>query len=611
MVMAAVLCGLNVSAAPSKAPARSNIYSTLPDNFVQLGNTSIYYQIAESFSNGPGRQYGISILGEIDNQYYSCTFEHEEVPEWWEFWETYVPSPGAGFVTAFKVNENDAMYLDALNGSTMDGVTVTTHLEPQGDVCARVVYTFTNDNSEAVTVSAGVWGDIMIGDNDNAPLELMTSSSGIDYGIKMKYKTDDDSPMLCALFGEGVTGVTAADEYWFGFFSSNWHPNEMVGEYYSSTIYNTVNYQGRTMVWPASNSQYYLKENIGYDSGLGFCWKDRTIPAGESIELSYLISVGFIDFEEPIDPDPEPGEDIRTLHLEAFDCDGWNDYTAEHPIRIWGYYEHPYGQSGYFEYQIDNEFDTGHDLPTIYSGEDYDINFTVQYDPERTDYHVIRVRFNDGLGNVSATLDSLVFVDVRSLTVTGIEDRVYNGAPQVFNVGVNRETFIGETYPGDYNYTLEGAFIENTIGVKEVPYTIDRAPCEYTVVSLPEKQIKKDGEQHGAVVTVPEGSGNLTVIYRNLVTNEESTTPPSEVGRYVIIVYVDDSGELYKGTEETFDGEVVIWEFEIYLKYPTAVNELNADREDNGAWYTIDGRRVVAPTERGIYIHNGKKYIVK
>ena len=113
-------------------------------------------------------------------------------------------------------------------------------------------------------------------------------------------------------------------------------------------------------------------------------------------------------------------------------------------------------------------------------------------------------------------------------------------------------------------------------------------------------------------MTVPEGSGNLTVIYRNLATDEESTTPPSEEGRYVIIVYVDDSGELYKGSEETFgEEEIVIYEFEIYLKYPTAVNELNADREDNGAWYTIDGRRVVAPTERGIYIHNGKKYIVK
>ena len=43
----------------------------------------------------------------------------------------------------------------------------------------------------------------------------------------------------------------------------------------------------------------------------------------------------------------------------------------------------------------------------------------------------------------------------------------------------------------------------------------------------------------------------------------------------------------------------------------TAVNEINAGTEDNGAWYTIDGRRVKAPTQPGIYIHNGKKYIVK
>ena len=32
---------------------------------------------------------------------------------------------------------------------------------------------------------------------------------------------------------------------------------------------------------------------------------------------------------------------------------------------------------------------------------------------------------------------------------------------------------------------------------------------------------------------------------------------------------------------------------------------------DNGAWYTIDGRKVTAPTKKGIYIQNGKKVVVK
>lgn len=41
----------------------------------------------------------------------------------------------------------------------------------------------------------------------------------------------------------------------------------------------------------------------------------------------------------------------------------------------------------------------------------------------------------------------------------------------------------------------------------------------------------------------------------------------------------------------------------------TAVNTLNAAGDDN--WYSIDGVRVAEPTRAGLYIHNGKKVIVK
>ena len=80
--------------------------------------------------------------------------------------------------------------------------------------------------------------------------------NGETYGIKMKHENteDENTVFLCALFGDHVTGVTAADKYWFGFFSSNWHANEICGDY-SITIYSTVNSQGNTVNWPAENSQ--------------------------------------------------------------------------------------------------------------------------------------------------------------------------------------------------------------------------------------------------------------------------------------------------------------------------------------------------------------------
>ena len=570
---------------------RSSTYSYLPSGYQQLGSTSIYYSIDERQAAGPGYQYGISILGKIGSLYYSSTYQPESS-------YGYADRPGAGFIAALQVNNGTATYVNALNGTTSNGVRMTARLEPQGDVAARIIYTLTNNNNQAVTVNAGVWGDIMIGDNDEAPLErLTTTTTGYTYGIKMKYENTENTPLLCALFGEGVTGVTAADDYWFGFFSSNWHAYEIVGQY-SSTIYDT------NTDWPDSYSEYYGVENGSYDSGLGFCWKNREIPAGESIELSYVISVGEIDFEEPIIPDdPEPGQDIFTYNIEAINITQWNDLTFGHPIHIWGEYEHPYGQSGWIEYQVDDE-NTWHRIPTeLVSGQSYDLLPEITFNTERTTDHVMRVRFNDGLDNC-AELDGLSWIDVRSYEVTGFEDRAYNGQPQVYNITVNGvpSVYTGETIPGTYYYTIEGEY-DATIGVKTVPYLIDKAQSQI-IVNVPDN-VEYDGYPHGATYQVIAGDGTVTVTYYNTATGDLLTEAPTEIGIYD--VYVAMSGtQYYYGIDQMNYGQ-----FAIYYEESTGVTDLTISSEDNGAWYTIEGIRVAAPTQRGMYIHNGKKVFVK
>jgi len=692
ILLFAVLAGafaMQVSAQPSKGPARSNVYSSLPDGYEQLGSTSIYYDIAQRYANGPGNQYGVSIIGKIGDSYYSSTFEHEDEPSLFDWWPE--PAPGAGFIAALQVNGEAATYVNALNGTTSNGVVLTTSLEPQGDVAARVIYTLTNNNDQAVTVNAGVWADIMIGTNDEAPLERLNTTSGYTYGIKMKSSAAANSPLLCVLFGEGVTGVTAVDDYWFGFFSSNWHANEIVGEY-SSTIYNTVNYAGNTNTWPETNSQYYMVENGAYDSGLGFCWKERTIEPNESIELSYLISVGEYDFVEPVIPDdPEPGEDHFTFKVEAYDFDGWNDLSLAHPAHIYGEYEHPYGQEGYIEYQVDDSRAWTRIATPLVSGESYDLPFDMYFSESVTTAHTLEVRFNDGLDNCVA-LDTLTWIDVRSFPVTGLNTRVYNGQPQEYDVTVGDYPTItigteGEyVVPGVYTFPVEGDFDLNTINVNEVLFEIVKGQAEIEVV-MPDASIDYDGQAHGATVTLVEGDNEFVVTYVNQETGAETTEAPIEPGVYEVIVEVNDT-EYYNGIEATsygefeivklqaeievvmpdasieYDGEahgatvtlvkgdnefvvtyvnqgtgeettvaptepgvyVVIVEvyesehyygidatsygqFEIYTQ-STAVKELNVDTQD-GAWYTITGVRVAAPTERGIYIHNGKKYLVK
>ena len=589
---------MQVNAAPGKAPMRSAIFNSLPSGFQQLGNTSIYYDVSEREAAGMGTQTGYCILGKIGNQYYSSTYEPNHN---YYYYVDY--GEGAGFIAAFQVNNGTATYLNAANGTTANGVTMTARIEAQGEVAARITYTLTNNNNQAVSVNAGVYGDIMIGDNDQAPLErLTTTTTEYTYGIKMKYSNNENSPLLCALFGEGVTGVTAADDYWFGFFSSNWHANEICGEY-SSYIYPT------NTNWGQSYSQCYLVENGDYDSGLGFCWKNREIPAHESIELSYLISVGEIDFEEPIIPDPEePGDDIFTYNIEDFNCNDWNNYSAPHPIHVWGQYEHPYGQNGYLEYQVDDE-NTWHTMGELISGDEdgYDFEFNITYNPNRATDHVIAVRFNDGLDNITP-LDGLSLTDIRSIpvTITCQDEPVYNGQSHLFNVNIDRETItIGQNgeyvNPDTYHYYLYGAYADRTIGVKDTPFSIDKAQPIVEVV-IPD-DCPYTGNPYSATVTVIQG-GDATVTYLNLGTGQPTVGDPFEIGVYSVIVTVAEN-EFYYGSTDGY-GELVI-----YSHDSTALSEINAATQDKGAWYTIDGRRVAAPTQPGLYIHNGKKYVVK
>lgn len=44
---------------------------------------------------------------------------------------------------------------------------------------------------------------------------------------------------------------------------------------------------------------------------------------------------------------------------------------------------------------------------------------------------------------------------------------------------------------------------------------------------------------------------------------------------------------------------------------PTGINGAKANKTDNGAYYDLNGIRIINPTKGGIYIHNGKKIILK
>ena len=92
--------------------------------------------------------------------------------------------------------------------------------------------------------------------------------------------------------------------------------------------------------------------------------------------------------------------------------------------------------------------------------------------------------------------------------------------------------------------------------------------------------------------------------YLNTKTDVISADDPVDIGEYYVIVEIPET-DLYEGLPSTMFGP-----FEIYSG-TTGLQEIGAARESDNAWYTIQGIRVPAPTAPGIYIHNGKKYILK
>lgn len=602
------LCSVQLSAKNGPDipdPMRSDSYNSIPSYFHSLGDGNhMYYHIDRRRIAGPEYQRAVCLLGEINSRYYSSTYGKYDYFQGDD-------GRGGGFLAALQVDQNPAAYV---NSATLFdsgyGVTLKTDVQGQGEVAARIIYTLTNNLDREVTVQVGVYADIMIGNDDEAGLKYM-EHNGEPYGLRLKGKQQYGIyPIMSVLFGEGVTGVTPCDQHWFGFYSSNWHADEMVGNY-TRTIYNTG-----TESYDQSYAEHWEEADGTYDSGMGFCWNDRTIPAGESIELSYLVAVGEVDFEEPI-PDPDqPGQDIFTYHVEAYNIgdenidDPWNDLTVAHPAHIWGTYEHPYGQIGYIEYRVDGEGRgewTRIEEPLISGAESYDLPFDMFFNPDEDVLHTLELRFTDGLGNYTE-LNGLEWEDIRtiSLTVDPVS-QAYDGTPKIFVVtvgGVDEYTLGADgayTLPGNYSQSIWGQFDTNTIGINTVEYFVTKGQATVTVDYV--TPVKWDGNPHGATATVTTGDAQAVVTYVNTADGSVLTEAPVEIGSYLIIVNVPET-DYYYGITDAAYGPIVIY------GDPTGINEVAVDKQE-GAWYTIDGRRVVAPTEPGIYIHNGKKYMVK
>ena len=489
-----------------------------------------------------------------------------------------------------------------------DGIDFWTNVEQQGEF-ARISYILRNTMESDATVSLGTHADVMIGYNDAAPITRRIDTLDQTYGLTM---SDGNGAQLCVLFGAGLTGVSAVDDFWFGHYGQNYDAYEMVGNYY--------------------HGSNFMEENGSYDSGMGWCWKDRVIPAGETVTFSYLIGVGDVNLEPNF-----------SFAVTPEDPDGWNNLSLPHQLTINGEYESPAGVDGRIEYAVEDSEDWTPLTDMLPSGSEFEGMMTVMFD-ESKPVHTIRFRTVDNVGNTTM-LHPIEYIDVKYIDIAGIEERTYNGNPQILNVSseqldqekytvsysnnVNAGTaslrvegvfpysigrssyynfkinplalegdislrndsfvfnntgfqpewsFSNESYGQlipDVDYTVtyrnniypgtgtvEVAGKGNYTGTFTKEFTIDKAPLtdDLYVVALPEKDIVYDGNPHAATFMGDEGVGIPTFRYVDIA-DGSNVEAVSEAGSYEIYLRVAE-GDYYYGIEDKLLGSFSIFKFD-------------------------------------------------
>lgn len=106
-------------------------------------------------------------------------------------------------------------------------------------------------------------------------------------------------------------------------------------------------------------------------------------------------------------------------------------------------------------------------------------------------------------------------------------------------------------------------------------------------------------------------------VYKYTFTAEQMTNMPSETAstKKAGIIFNDGSNNQTDNLAFHNRGYYVDGTYTktiTKVKDTTGINGVSTIKaEDQNAWYTISGVRVSKPTQHGVYIHNGKKYIVR
>ena len=251
------------------------IFLSLILAFSILLNLNISLANVTETDNGKMMFYAVyddfDIKGYVNGTLQSTTFSDNG-------YETYL-KVGNNDPEKMRVDEETTYYVHEIAGVAYD---ISCSFINDGRY-VKVLYTLTNNNENAVTVSLGTCVDVQIAENDRATIERYENSKGLKL-------YDNEKNIQFNFFGKSVAGTTDIDNLWIGKYSNyNQSTNESIS--YRDNVFN-------------NNTTNKIEEQ---DSAFAYSWTNRTIQPGDTKKYSVIIGIGEVSNAPKVELDANQG----------------------------------------------------------------------------------------------------------------------------------------------------------------------------------------------------------------------------------------------------------------------------------------------------------------
>ncbi|GEM_PF-4592232 len=413
----------------------------------------------------------------------------------------------------------------------------------------KMSYTIKAGTLPVVDGKLGVYADIQIGDNDDAPITVLYNEKNEVIGFEM-VNTDEDSDSYGAVyraFFKEMPGVTPVSTWWIGDY---WYDYYFANYVYQQLSEETEEGEG----YETDGGRYTGISDI--DSAFCLSWQGINLAPGESVTYSFLIGIG-VDCKNP----------------------EWNapfEFTAN-----------PDGVSGKVKTTIKNS-------NTYDNGTDVDLNLTIDGGTEQK-VKSIHLSKDGELAPASENVNENV--DLSSLTddyhllqfslineFGSVANRVYSELIRIEHGKMGPRTRIEGTVNAGDKEIESLTFVSVPSGIEVLTY-VDNG--EYGL-SLPK------GDEYLAKITFTDGSSMVKLIKAKndtLELNFDATTQ-NEEGWCVIDTTKAKNMVVYAGGLEKISSEIAKDNAGQTVNVRLAVTALNESEVDNDVRTCLEALKV-------------------